>query len=121
MSQVVNFENKFGSLQVSLVTEFMPVGKISQEIQEVSDNMFDLNTAEKIALITGNKKVQICMCYPLNGLGYMVYHRNSQEAAVCKVDSIQFSCAMSPAEQIELMARGERGDRFCASAVPLPC
>lgn len=109
MSQIVNFENEFGSLQVSLITEFMPVGKISREIPEVSGNMFDLNTAEKIALITGNQKVQICMCYPLNELGYMVYHRNSQEAAVCKVDSIQFSCKVPPAEQIELMARGELG------------
>lgn len=105
MSQVVNFENEFGALQVSLATEFMPVGKISRKMPEVSDSMFDINTAEKIALITGNKNVQICMCYPLNGFGYMVYHRNSREAAVCKIDSIRFSCEVSPAEQIELMMK----------------
>lgn len=104
MSQVVKFENKFGSLQVSLVTDFMSVGKISRDMPEVSGNMFDMETAEKIALITENKNVQLCMCYPLNGLGYMVYHRNGKEAAVCKIDSILYSCDVSPAEQIERMA-----------------
>lgn len=104
MSQVVKFENKFGSLQVSLVTDFMSVGKISRDMPEVSGNLFDMETAEKIALITENKSVQLCMCYPLNGLGYMVYHRNGREAAVCKIDSILYSFDVSPAEQIERMA-----------------
>lgn len=104
MSQVVNFQNEFGSLQISLVTDFMSVGKITRDIPEVSANMFSIETAEQIALITDNKNVQICMCFPLNGLGYLVYHRNGREAAVCKIDSIIYSCTVSPAEQIAMMA-----------------
>ncbi|GKR18322.1 MULTISPECIES: hypothetical protein [Aeromonas] len=105
MSPVICFENEFGSLRVSLVTDYLSVSNISRDIPEVCANLFDVETAEKIALVTDNKSVQLCMCYPLNGLGYMVYHRNGKEAAVCKIENIEFSCNVSPAEQIQRMAR----------------
>jgi len=105
MPQVVNFKNSFGALKISFVTDFMPVGEISQNMPEVSSNLFDVETAEKIALITDNKNVQIGMCYPLNGQAYLIYHSSASVAAVCKIESISFPCAVSPAEQIALMAR----------------
>ena len=112
MSELINFKNEFGTLSVSLVTDFLAVRDINRNIKSVSDNLFDMETAEKIALITGNKRIQLVMCYPLNGQCYMVYHQGSSLAAVCKIESMDFHCDRAPAAQIDLMYQQQRNQHF---------
>lgn len=112
MSESINFTNEFGILNVSLVTDFLPVRDIHRNMMSVSDNLFGMETAEEIALITGNKHIQLVMCYPLNGQCYMLYHQSGSLAAVCKIESIELLCERSPADQINSMYQQHRNQNL---------
>ena len=62
------FNNKFGSLTLELVTRDKLISTISSK--DVPENCFiDIDTAEQIALITGNHHVQLSFEYLENPRG----------------------------------------------------
>lgn len=99
-SSPIRFSNKFGAVELTPVTEFMPVSSIRKTHPQAQANTFDLTTAEKIALITENRKIQICPHFPVDGLAYLVLHDSPSTAAICRVVVEAFECAQSPAEML---------------------
>lgn len=87
---MIRYENKYGELRLERVAEFVPVAQFKR-IPEHNRVLFDLRTAEQIAVITGNRGVQIAFCYPINGLAYVVLHDGSGKCALCRVADIQWT------------------------------
>jgi len=91
------YSNQYGSLK------FMVGGK--QKISDLkSDNFpeevfFDLGMAEKIALITENRKIQIC--FRDLHRAYLVYHFTPSEVGLCSYIELDFSSRVTPSKEIE--------------------
>lgn len=104
----VRFSNKFGIVEITPVTEFMAVSSIRKTHPQAQANTFDLTTAEKIALITENRRIQICPhFFPIDGLAYLLLHDSPSTAAICRVDVEQFVCTTTPAEMLNELNRQE--------------
>lgn len=101
----VIFENRFGKLTLTPITAYVPVSSILFDTCEAAQaNTIDLESAEKVALITDNCNVQVC--FPMQckfESGYVIHHNGPSTASVCKVDiqAFQSDDGISPAEQIE--------------------
>ena len=104
----VRMSNRFGSVVLTPVTEFMAVGLIRKTHPQAVANTFDLDTAEKLALITENRRIQICPhFFPIDGLAYVVLHDSTSTAAICSVTIENFVCATPPADMLETLNRQE--------------
>lgn len=70
-------------------------------------NQFDLDTAEKITLITENRRVQICFPYPFPKPAwcYIVHHDTASTAAICRAELHDFQCAMTARDMISSINR----------------
>ena len=106
--QSIKYSNRFGTLTLNPVTNYVPVSSIVYcQSVEAQQNTIDIETAEKVALITENANVQLCMPMKL-GLtsGFVIHHKGPSVACVCKVDIESFTTedGNSPAEQIDEMA-----------------
>lgn len=102
----VHFSNRFGAVEVTPVTDFMPLAGIRKTHPMAQANAFDLTTAEQIALVTENRRVQVCVHYPLDGLAYLVLHDSPSTAAICRVDVKAFACDKAPGAMLEALNRG---------------
>lgn len=100
------FTNRFGTVEVTPLTDFMPVRDIRMTHPVAVANVFDVTTAEQIALVTENRGVQICLHFPLDGLAYLVLHDSPSTAAICRVDVVDFACATAPGDMLEALNRG---------------
>lgn len=92
----VHFTNRFGSVKVTPVTDFMPLAGICKTHPMAQAHAFDLTTAEQIVLVTENRGVQVCVHYPLDGLAYLVLHDSPSTAAICRVEVKEFACDVAP-------------------------
>ena len=102
----VSFSNSYGTVSVTPVTEFMAVSGIRKTHAQAKANTFSLDDAEKIALITENRKIQICPHFmPMDGLAYLILHDSPSTAAICKVEIKNFSCNKSAADEISMLNR----------------
>jgi hypothetical protein len=84
----MKYENKYGSLRLELVTDYVPVSQIRAKDQNW-DVFIDLDTAEKVALITGNKDTQLCVGADKRSM-FIIHHIKGDTAAVCKVVDLNF-------------------------------
>lgn len=92
----VHYANRFGSVEVTPMTAFMPLAGIRKTHPMAQAHAFDLTTAEQIALVTENRGVQLCVHYPLDGLAYLVLHDSPSTAAICRVEVKEFACDDAP-------------------------
>ena len=84
----------------------MPVKDIKKTHPQAQANTFDLDTAEKIALITENRRVQICPhLFPVDGLAYLILHDSPSTAAICSVNIEAFVCDTPAAAMIQKLNR----------------
>lgn len=93
----LNFKNGYGTLTLALVSAVMPVDAIRGA--DVDDaHKFDLETAEKVALITENRRVQI------GGTNahdcYVVAHESVSTAAIARIETMNYVGGV-PAHEIE--------------------
>ena len=100
------FTNRFGSVCVTRVTDFMPLAGIRKTHPMAVAHTFGMTTAEQIALVTENRGVQVCVHYPLDGLAYLVLHDTPSTAAICRVDVKEFACEGTPDAVLEALNRG---------------
>lgn len=111
----VIYANQFGEVTLVPVTGFMPVSEISREnLPEIDDVLISLDNAEKVTLITENRRVCMSICYPFmpeDSAAYAVKYSCSHRAAVCRVSIVRFQTPgkVSAAEQIESMAQKTTG------------
>lgn len=86
----LDFQNRYGRLVLSLVSDVIHVDKISGK-NVAAEHKFDIRIAEKIALITDNRGIQIC---PVSEGGkwlcYVVVHDTPSTAAVAEVALIEY-------------------------------
>ncbi|MFW9871991.1 MAG: hypothetical protein ACFFG0_02740, partial [Candidatus Thorarchaeota archaeon] len=90
----INYKNKYGSL---VLEQIEPERAISEWTftKELLPIGFDVETAEKIALITENKKIQLALSMDFK-IFYCFYHTNVNSGFVCKIKSIFFSRDINP-------------------------
>ncbi len=101
----LNFENEYGSLIVEPVSEIMPVKDIRCKNYDESIK-FDLDTAEKITLITENRRCQIAFSKwaETGNYGMLLIHTSTSTAMVVKIKTLDYKGPESAAGEIERLA-----------------
>jgi hypothetical protein len=103
-------KNKYGSVLLTPVTGYMPIVMISEaNLPIVNDHLFSMDDSEAIALITGNKNIQVSHPFILNNQhpnrekGYLIHHESPNVACVCKVEieRIEIDNGNSAQQEIE--------------------
>lgn len=87
------YSNDFGTLTLTPVSSYMAVSKIKSKLPEVQANLVSLDTAEKVALITSNRNLQIGF-YAYQA--YILHHDTPSTCAVCKIEDINFTNPLAP-------------------------
>jgi len=82
------YENRYGVLEVEPIEEHHKVSEIlGKNIEERF--FFDLETSEKIALITDNKDIQLgFLSSPPYDKVYLVHHLTGSLGAVCRITKL---------------------------------
>jgi hypothetical protein len=99
---MINYQNKYGKATLTPVSEVLRVqdvsyAKMPQLIEQVK---FSIDQAEKLALITGNKKIQIAFCMDKK-LCYVLHHLTPSTVQICSVEMDYIDVqSMTPAEVI---------------------
>jgi len=91
-SQPIDYANRYGRLTLVLTTDFVPVSSIhGRDLpDEVRFRGFD--TAEQIALITDNRRLQIAFVHPLSAeIGFVIVHNSPSTAAVARIDRLEYT------------------------------
>lgn len=98
------YRNTFGAATLTPVTEFMPVREMRAEVVPVGA-FIAIDDAERLALITDNRRVGVSCTWPLSDNFYALKYSCPSRAAVCRVEITEFRTpgGVSPAEQIENM------------------
>lgn len=86
---IIRYHNKYGSLEIEVIEAYRNISTIrSKELS--SALFFDISTAEKVALITENKGVQLSPTADYKTM-YLVHHESPSMAAVCRVVKVDFN------------------------------
>lgn len=105
---VIQFKNRFGTLYLTPVTDYMPISKITfKTTKAVKEHIIDMECAEKVALITDNRNVQVCFPMQLDfNSCYVIHHNKPDSACVCRVnvEDFQSDNCMTPSQQISALA-----------------
>jgi hypothetical protein len=103
MNKTFKYTNEYGKLILSSVSNFydnMKMFESNVNREEKINNSFNIDDAEKIALITHNKDIQIGFFFPLNGLAYIIVYDN-KKLALGKIEHLNFISKINPAEELE--------------------
>lgn len=104
------YSNEFGEVELTPVTDFMPVNQISSgKLPVITDHLVSLDTAEQVVLITENRRMTMSPTWPLGPVDkacYCVKYSCVNRGAVCKVNVKTFKTpgGISAQQQIENMA-----------------
>lgn len=98
-SDEVTYQNKYGQLRLIPVEAYTNIASISSELKSAQQNLIAIDDAEKVALITESRGIQLCV--NMNDLRnfYLVHYKSVNEAAVCSVRELKF-LASEPAREI---------------------
>ena len=89
--------NRFGRLHYERIAPYMAVRHIHSKDLHPSA-FFDIETAEKIALITDNAGIQIAFAYPGLKHGFFSHHLSSCIAAPCRIVTLDFYSDRHPSD-----------------------
>lgn len=95
---MLKYENKYGTLELEIVSDYQNVSSIHSKNLS-PDLFFNITTAEKIALISGNEDIQLSVTFDAKKM-FVIHHKSSNVAAVCRVKSINYTYDVTP--QLEL-------------------
>ena len=98
------YQNEFGTAIITPSSDFRGIKGLTNPIAiGLGADVFDLETAEKIALITENYAVQLSI--GKNDLGVwestLMLHAGPALVAPCKIEIIEFKCEGTPTQAIE--------------------
>ena len=94
------YENKYGKLVVEHLTDYKPVSFI-HGVDLPDDCMFDLDTSEKIVLITENQRSQIGV-RPSRRC-YLIVHESCSSACAVRIVSMEYT-GPDAGQEIERLA-----------------
>lgn len=99
------YRNRYGALTVEPVSELMHVRDI--RCADFPDSIkFDLDTAEKIALITENRRSQIAFStWTRSSLGILIVHATESTARVVRVVCLDYTGEIEPRMAIQCERR----------------
>lgn len=96
---ITQFHNKFGSVTLRPIADVTHVKNI-RGAELDAGCMFDVETAEKLALITENRRIQICPFKgPKGWQCYAVLHETEATAAVAEIAELTYTGGI-PAKEI---------------------
>lgn len=101
------FSNKFGTLVLNPVSSLINVSSVNSEMARSLNCDVCMETAEKVALITGNQGIQIGV--GSNGAKascYIFLHDSASTGYLCNVEIIEFMTegGLSPEDQVAALA-----------------
>lgn len=101
MSQSIHYENYFGSVILTPVTQYMPIQSVSMEKMPATThaNLISIEGAEKLALITDNKDIQVAFTPDLKQ-AYVLHHKGPSTVAIVKIEHLTY-LGDTPAKEIE--------------------
>jgi hypothetical protein len=95
-----DFANEFGTLQFRPLSEPQPIAGIRGATLDAACT-FDLETAEKVALITENRRVQVApFKTPAGWRFYAFLHETVNTGAVAQIESLEY-IGGTPSNEIE--------------------
>lgn len=97
---MLTYQNKYGKVILEIVGPYQDIRTMRVKDQCPS-SYFTLNEAEQIALITGNKNLQIAFEFPYHKNACVFHHISSGLAALCKVVSIEFNNNINAPNELE--------------------
>ena len=101
--QIITYTHKkYGTLTLKRVTSYMNVGQFHSS-KVPADCFFSAEEAEKIALITENRRVQLCPVMDKIGTSmpfYLVVHSSASEACLVQPIEINYE-GDNPKKEIE--------------------
>lgn len=106
---VINFNNQYGFLSLSIVTPYMQVSQINSKMLPPGVT-FSITTAEQIALITDNKHIQISFIPGDLRIAYVMHHISASVAAVCEVVNLTMHKKIDAQKEIEMLSKGRYMD-----------
>lgn len=104
-NDVIRIRNEFGTVELVPVTGILPIAQLSSALPAAQMHRFDLDTAERIALITENRGVQICCPMHWRGQAFLILHDGPSAGAVCRVSVVEW---LSDEDPIEVLSRESR-------------
>ena len=84
---IKEYKNKYGLLELETITDFV---HISYNYKSSCHDFLNIETAEKIALITNNKDIQICINGKDFNSYYIILHNTPSTAALCKINKLNY-------------------------------
>jgi hypothetical protein len=87
---ILHYQNKYGRIEFDLVSEVRHVSTIHGV--DIDDQYkFDIRTAEQVALITDNRRIQICpQRTPKGYVLYVVLHATPSTVAVGRIKDLVY-------------------------------
>ncbi|HFI4796489.1 TPA: hypothetical protein ACGQK4_002208 [Elizabethkingia anophelis] len=93
------YKNKYGSLKLIPVSDLMKVSNI-KGIDIDKKYKFDINTAEKVALITENYDTQMSFGFPITNQAYIIKHESSSTGYICELSDLNFNEEVNATNEI---------------------
>ena len=88
---IKQYANKFGAVSFATVSDVVSVNDVHGKDVDPA-HMFDIETAEKIALITDNRRIQLCPFKTAQGWRmYVVLHETPSTVAVAVIESMTYT------------------------------
>ena len=97
---MIRYENRYGTLDLEPL-EYGHVSK-AQHSNTPDELKFDTDTAEKIALITENRHIQLVPPWPITKpvRWFVAHHSSPSICATCRIVSLVFTSKVNPREEI---------------------
>jgi len=81
--------NKYGDFEFEVISHYQDVTKMHSSAFN-PDCFFGIDDAEQIALITGNKDIQLGFASWDRSKAFLLHHQSANQAALCKIVSLNF-------------------------------
>lgn len=86
----MQYSNRYGAAEISLIGEVVHVSEINGAAVVNAGYGFDIDTAEKLALITENRHLQPAYNRATKSF-YVMYHHTSIMVQVCRLDGLTYT------------------------------
>lgn len=96
-------KNKYGHLEFETVSDYQPVSQIQSKNLDPA-LFFSVEVAEQVALITGNRHIQMSVTFDFKRM-YLMHHKSSSQAAVCKITHLDFNSKVNAMKEIDFAAK----------------
>lgn len=104
--KTIEFKNKYGSLILEVVSDFVKVKDLGRVKDLPKDQIFPIEIAEQIALITENRKIQIVFDSTNIRMASVAVHDSVSTAAWAKIKHINFDKKFDATEELRISPSG---------------